>query len=117
MDTRSKTELILSLTKILEEKIEPINQKLEKLDSIEKSIEEANEDRRNIAEFKVKLGHLTEELESTKQQLSEVQLENKNLRESMLKQELYSRKNNVKFFWFQSCKSSIIRRSSARHAE
>ena len=76
MDTRSssreKSDLLSSVTKLLEEKFEQINQKLEKLDSIEKSIEAANEDLKKIAEFKIEVGQLKEEVTFTRLKLSEV---------------------------------------------
>ena len=112
MDTRSlsreKSDLLSSVTKLLEEKFEQINQKLEKLDSIEKSIEDANEDLKKIPEFKIEVGQLKEEVKFTRLKLSEVQNENKSLREALLRQELYSRKNNVKIFGFKVVKSESL---------
>ena len=51
---------------------------------------------------------MKEEVEFTKLKLSEVQNENKSLREALLRQELYSRKNNVKIFGFKVVKSESL---------
>ena len=93
--TKDKSDLLASFNQLLDEKIAPITKTLEKLNSIENSIDYALEELKKVPILQTQVESLEKEVETTKSQLLQCQTENKNLKESLLKQELYSR-NNVK---------------------
>ena len=102
--TKDKSDLLASFNQLLDEKIAPITKSLEKLNSIENSIDYALEELNKIPVLQTQVENLEKEVETTKSQLLECQTENKNLKEALLKQELYSRKNNVKIVGFKDTK-------------
>ena len=103
-DTRAavqKTEIIDSMTKLLNSKIDPISEKLEKLnklDTIENSVGFALEEVKKIPELETSVNDLNRELKQLSSEVSTLKKENATLKEELLKQELYSRKNNIKIF-------------------
>ena len=99
-----QSDLLSSLTKILDDKIAPINQQLQKLDQIEKSLGDTNANLKKVIGLKATVDNLKADLGSMDKKLLEVQIENKSLKEKILYQELYSRKNNIKILGFKALK-------------
>ena len=84
------------LTELLDEKLKPINEKLEKLDSIDNSVGYALEELKKVPDLEINVSNLSKDLGQVKQDLSDALDETKLLKEKLLKQELYSRRNNLK---------------------
>ena len=94
-NTRSEKEknyLMAAMTQLLEDKLNPINKKLEKLDSIDNSVDYVLQEVIKLTELENTVKELSTDLDQVRQELTESRHENKVLKERLIKQELYSRK-------------------------
>ena len=97
--TRGSTErgeIVNTLTQLLNDKIDPITLKLEKLDSIETSVGNALEELRRLTDLEVTVEHLSSDVKVMDEELNELKSENRMLKEKWIKQEMFSRRNNLK---------------------
>ena len=86
MDTRSsardKSDLLAAFTELLDEKIDPIKKTLEKLNAIETGIDYALEELKKVPILQTQIENLEKEVEITKNELLESQIDNKKLKEA-----------------------------------
>ena len=103
-----KSEIITALTQILNEKIDPINKKLDKLDSIATAVDYALEELKRLSELEITVKQMNLDFKKMDQELNHVKLENKMLREKLIKQELFTRKNNLRIWGVTVSKNEDI---------
>ena len=102
-----KMEIIETLTNLLDKKLEPITEKLSKLskfDTIEHSLDYALEEIKNLGEVKPRMQEIEKSVTKLTHQCNQLKQENRQLKDSILKQELYSRKKNLKLYGFKDIK-------------
>ena len=103
-----RSEMIITLTQLLNEKIDPINNKLEKLDSIETSVGFALDELKKLTDLEITVKQLSSNLNKVDQELKEVKAENKLLKDKLIKQERYTRRNNLKLWGLKVTKTEDI---------
>ena len=94
MNTRSKQdELLATFSKMLDEKLNPVIERLEKIEhSLSYTLDELNK----ILNLEDIISEQDLQLQSIKNELTKVSQENCNLKDRIIKQETYSRKNNLR---------------------
>ena len=86
------------MTKLLDQKLDPINEKLTKLDKIESSLDYALEEIRKIADMESSIVEIKADVARLSAEAETLRMENSSLKEQLLKQELYTRRNNLKIY-------------------
>ena len=95
---KEKSDLMAALTQLLNEKHDPISTTLLKLDLIENSVGYALEELKRLTDLEMTVKQFSMDFEQVEQELTEVKKENKMLKERLIKQELYSRRNNLRIW-------------------
>ena len=81
-----RSEIISTLTQLLNEKIDPIKNKVGKLDSIETSVGFALDELKKLTDLEITVKQLSSNLNKMDQELKEVKAENKLLKDKLIKQ-------------------------------
>ena len=93
-----KTDIIETMTKLLDTKLDPIKEKLSKLDSIETSVGYALDEIRKISELENNVKSIKTDITGLVAENSTLHAENTALKEQLLRQEIQSRRNNLKVY-------------------
>ena len=96
--SREKSEMITAFTKILEEKLKPIEDKLNKLDIIENSVDYALEELKNLTDLQATVEQQDAKIKSLENQLKLCKAETRSVMDKLLNLENFSRKNNIKLW-------------------
>ena len=95
---KEKSDLMAALTQLLNEKLDPINNKLQKLDLIENSVGYAVEELKKLTDLEITVEQFSLDFKQIEQELNAVKNENKMLKDRLIRQELYSRRNNLRIW-------------------
>ena len=90
--SREKSEMITAFTKILEEKLKPIEDKLNKLDIIENSVDYALEELKNLTDLQATVEQQDAKIKSLENQLKLCKAETRSVMDKLLNLENFSRK-------------------------
>ena len=93
-----KTDIIETMTKLLDTKLDPIKEKLSKLDTIETSVGYALDEIRKISELETNVKSIKTDITGLLAENSTLHAENTALKEQLLRQEIQSRRNNLKVY-------------------
>ena len=92
MNTRKQEEM-LTFSKMLDEKLKPV---IERLNNIEQNLGHTLDELEKIPILEEKLSDQEKELQNVKTEMKKLSQQNHDLQEKIIKQETYSRKNNLR---------------------
>ena len=93
-----KTDIIETMTKLLDTKLDPVKEKLSKLDTIKTLVGYALDEIRKISELETNVKSIKTDITGLLAENSTLHAENTALKEQLLKQEIHSRRNNLKVY-------------------